>query len=469
MTAFYNEIDGACVAVLKEQIAHNVIAPGIVESRSIKDINPDDIKHYIQAHFFAGGGLWSVAARLAGWPDDRPLWSASCPCQPFSQAGKGAGTADERHLWPDLFRLVRAVRPRVLVGEQVSGAAGYGWLDGVRADLASEGYTCWAYDIPACALDAPHIRNRLYWVATRHMANPDRCGEIENRRDAAEVGRFSETQRRAEHGPALLRREPSTVVADVADASDAAERRRELQRSGESASPHRIGSSSELAGPYGGELVNAPSLGWSEGRTEPELRSGRDAAAVADAPGDVGYSGSKRRAQAFGSSGDRASAHSQGAADCTERTRFLDRAHEPSDVADADGSGFVEGQRNYSAARYGDSVGAAYGGNGGSFWSDAEWIACHDGKARRTKSGLRDVADGVSGSLGGCDDLGAITPEEKEAVTKVLGPALLVDALPGRVDLWRIAGNAIVPALAAEVLKALMETLDTSSIRPIVS
>ena len=155
MTAFYNEIDLACGAVLNELISTGVIAPGIVESRSIKEVNPDDIRSYTQAHFFAGGGLWSVAARLAGWPDTRSLWTASCPCQPFSQAGKQRGVADERHLWPDLFRLVRDVRPPVLVGEQVAGSAGYGWLDGVRTDLEGEGYACRAVDIPACAVDAP--------------------------------------------------------------------------------------------------------------------------------------------------------------------------------------------------------------------------------------------------------------------------------------------------------------------------
>ena len=214
MTAFYNEIDGACVAVLKEQIAHNVIAPGIVESRSIKDINPDDIKHYTQAHFFAGGGLWSVAARLAGWPDDRPLWSASCPCQPFSQAGKGAGTADERHLWPDLFRLVRAVRPRVLVGEQVSGAAGYGWLDGVRSDLARENYASRGVDIPACSVDAPHIRQRLYWVAT-DLADADGHGSLDDKQHSH--GRSSKTVAKCRG------RIPSNDVADADDIGSSAQ------------------------------------------------------------------------------------------------------------------------------------------------------------------------------------------------------------------------------------------------------
>jgi len=442
VTAFYNEIDGACVAVLKEQIAHNVIAPGIVESRSIKDINPDDIKHYTQAHFFAGGGLWSVAARLAGWPDDRPLWSASCPCQPFSQAGKGAGTADERHLWPDLFRLVRAVRPRVLVGEQVSGAAGYGWLDGVRADLASEGYTCWAYDIPACAVDAPHIRNRLYWCAVADAEVIERGTGFCKIRPQQDRDFTADGDGNSAMADAEL--PDRRAHDDVRGSGDAA------QANGRIEGAVEFGKRDAASG----ELVNTPSLGRSEGRTEPDLRSGRNAAAVADAQGDVGDALDARlegQPRHVDGTGGRAFAPGSVA------------APDGGDVADADGSGFVAGQRDYSAARYGDSIGAAYGGDSGSFWSDAEWIACHDGKARRTKSGLRLLVDGLPGSLGGGDDLGAITPEEKEAITKVLGPDLLVDALPGRVDLWRIAGNAIVPVLAAEVLKALMETLDTPS------
>lgn len=153
--AYYNEIDAACCAVLLEQEVYGVIAPGKIDSRSIKEVTANDVAGFTQCHWFAGGGLWSVAARLAGWPDDRPLWTASCPCQPFSGAGKGAGFDDPRHLWPDLFRIVRAARPPVLVGEQVASAPGYNWLDRVFADLETEGYACRAVDIPACAVDAP--------------------------------------------------------------------------------------------------------------------------------------------------------------------------------------------------------------------------------------------------------------------------------------------------------------------------
>jgi DNA (cytosine-5)-methyltransferase 1 len=137
--AYYNEHDDETAAWLRNNIAAGLIAPGEVDTRSITEVQPDDLRGFTQHHFFAGIGGWSFAARLAGWPDDRPLWSGSCPCQPYSAAGKGLGTDDPRHLWPDLYRLWRAYRPAIGVGEQVAGKAGYGWFDGVRADLAREG------------------------------------------------------------------------------------------------------------------------------------------------------------------------------------------------------------------------------------------------------------------------------------------------------------------------------------------
>ena len=165
MTAYYNEIDPYAAQWLRNLISAGHIAKGDVDERSICDVKPDDLRGYTQCHFFAGIGVWSYALRLAGWPDDRRVWTGSCPCQPFSAAGKGKGTADERHLWPVWFNLIREFRPDTVFGEQVEAAVRHGWLDLVQADLEGVGYACGAASIPAAGVGAPHIRQRLWFVA----------------------------------------------------------------------------------------------------------------------------------------------------------------------------------------------------------------------------------------------------------------------------------------------------------------
>ena len=165
MTAYYNEIDPYAAQWLRNLIAAGHIAPGVVDERSIEDVSPLDLMDYTQCHFFAGVAVWSYALRQAGWPDDRPVWTGSAPCQPFSAAGKGVGTADKRHLWPHFHHLISQRRPVTVLGEQVEAAIKHGWLDLVQADLEGIGYTFGATGVPAAGVGAPHIRNRLYWVA----------------------------------------------------------------------------------------------------------------------------------------------------------------------------------------------------------------------------------------------------------------------------------------------------------------
>lgn len=220
--AYYNENDPFAAALLRALVADGTIAPGDVDDRSIADVQPDDLRGYAQCHWFAGGGLWSVAARFAGWPDDRPLWTASCPCQPWSIAGKGDGEADPRHLWPHVLRLAGAARPPVIVGEQVTGAAGLRWFDGVCASLEGERYACRAVDIPACAVDAPHERSRLYWCA---VANPH--GIALDGGEPAEVRSAQRSPDRAWYSP--LWGEPADAHGDL-DVVDGHGERREEQR-----------------------------------------------------------------------------------------------------------------------------------------------------------------------------------------------------------------------------------------------
>ena len=165
MPTYYNEIDPHAAQWLRNLIAAGHIAPGDVDERSIVEVQPDDLRGYQQCHFFAGIGGWSYALRLAGIPDDRPVWTGSCPCQPFSPAGKQRGCEDERHLWPTFFRLIRECRPASVFGEQVAGINGLAWIDHVFADLEDENYAVGAADLPACGVGAPHRRQRLFWVA----------------------------------------------------------------------------------------------------------------------------------------------------------------------------------------------------------------------------------------------------------------------------------------------------------------
>lgn len=87
---------------------------------SITDI--DEVGDYQYAHFFAGIGGWPLALQLAQLETDLKVWSGSCPCQPYSVAGKQKGTNDERDLWPVFNGLINKERPDLIFGEQVASA-----------------------------------------------------------------------------------------------------------------------------------------------------------------------------------------------------------------------------------------------------------------------------------------------------------------------------------------------------------
>ena len=194
MAAYYNEIDPYAAQWLRNLIAAGHIAPGDVDERSISEISAGDLKGYTQCHFFAGIGVWSHALRRAGFSDDMPVWTGSCPCQPFSAAGKQKGFDDERHLWPVWFGLIGQCNPSIVLGEQVASALD--WLDLVSADMEGAGYAFGASDLCAAGFGGAHIRQRLYFVGVGNADNArpqghGRLGKVDVSQGREAAGRYS--------------------------------------------------------------------------------------------------------------------------------------------------------------------------------------------------------------------------------------------------------------------------------------
>ena len=179
-TIYYNDNCPQVCAWIRQLMFDGLIPYGVVDSRSILDVQPADLEGFTQCHFFCGIAGWAYALKLAGWPATRPVWTGSPPCQPFSAAGKLEGKDDARHLAPHFINLVRACRPPVLFGEQVASAAVFGksakrvggepewsWLDDLSDRLEAAHYAVGASDIPAAGVGAPHIRQRTFFGAVR--------------------------------------------------------------------------------------------------------------------------------------------------------------------------------------------------------------------------------------------------------------------------------------------------------------
>ena len=163
--AYYNEFDPNTAAWLRELIKQGLITDGDVDERSVLEVQPEDLKGFVRHHFFAGIGVWDYALQGAGFPADRRVLTASLPCQPFSSAGAQKGKADERHLLPHFIELIARCDMPLMFGEQVEAAIKHSWLDELHDSLPY--YEVATSIIPAAAVGAPHIRSRLWWVATK--------------------------------------------------------------------------------------------------------------------------------------------------------------------------------------------------------------------------------------------------------------------------------------------------------------
>jgi DNA (cytosine-5)-methyltransferase 1 len=200
---YYNEWDSFAAEWLKQLIKDGLIPDGEVDSRSIADVRPEDLKGFTQCHFFAGIGGWSRALQLAGWSQDRPVWTGSPPCQSFSTAGSRKGKDDERHLWPVFFDLIRECQPPTVFGEQVAAAIRFGWLDDLQNDFEAEGYASGAFVLPSGSIGAYHKRDRLFFTAKRMADCGERCG---GNGEAEEKGQSSDTNERQFRGHSINER-----------------------------------------------------------------------------------------------------------------------------------------------------------------------------------------------------------------------------------------------------------------------
>jgi DNA (cytosine-5)-methyltransferase 1 len=431
--AYYNEFDDYLCAWLSNLMDADLIAPGFIDSRSIKEVQPEDVRGYTQAHFFAGIGGWSLAARLAGWDDSRSLWTGSPPCQPFSTAGARQGTDDPRHLWPDLYRLIDAERPAVWLGEQVSGADGYGWLDGVGLDLEASRYAFRAVDIAACAVDSPQQRNRLVLAAVAMEIAAGQRGEVARDRDGfgPEGGGWSIDGRSRSDAP------HASLALERADP----ERRRE----GEPESGSRTGRRRDAAA--GADGQSALDHGERAGREGHGRHVGREAGWVEGSVRSASEADDRDREGPMGS----ASALGRGAG------RPHDGGHDGAEPAAgdeidrdplADRNGIREHESQGGEREGWRWIGHRHGRNG-SWWAGADWITCHDDKARRVADARAPLlVDGIRGNVAIPRPLGldpARFPQEK--------------ALVSRAGAWGGFGNAIAPPLLAEAIGAMMDYL----------
>lgn len=335
---YYNEHDNFAADWLENLIKTGLIPDGKVDRRSIVEVQADDVRGFTQCHFFAGIGGWSLALRLACWGPDRPVWTGSCPCQPFSRAGKQKGQEDERHLWPEMFRLIRECQPVTVFGEQVASAIGHGWLDGISDDLEGENYAVGSIVLGAFSVGSPHKRSRLYWLA-----------------DAAGV-------RGAQH---------------VDDSG-----KRETGREDHSADCCRAVGVADF-GCVRNERARDGGIETRKGVWRDQPATGRDD----DAVGQSDSNGRRQRLATSQGDGHWYSAESASCVDAMGGTINARPQRHSGNVDIGNQSGWIEQNETRSTAA-------------SSPWSQYHVVDCLDGKSRRVGCGVRALVNGISRSLG---------------------------------------------------------------------
>lgn len=444
---YYNEFEPFVASWLRNLMAAGLIPAGDVDERDIREVQPDDLRGYRRCHFFAGIGGWAEALRLAAWPEDVPVWTGSCPCQPFSNAGKQLGTADERHLWPEFRRLIAECRPPTVFIEQVASKAGRAWLAGVRADLEGLDYAFGAADLCAPGVGAPHIRQRLWGVADtnerksrhgdvqsgwQHGLQPESGGII--RLEHAEHGRSaieeSRTEPRGEVRGLVGRLDESAPIRRCEHRLESESRRRECATGPSGGDDCRVGQSDGAGSLQGrtsaeglGHRNPALTAGDSSRLGEPNL-AGLPLPEQGELPGPEQLDEGRATLQSGGTSGSNL------------RLGY----------AEIDGAPDDSETRQPHSER-----------SGADFWSDSILWPCADGKSRRVGSGVQPLAHGIP-TRRSDPRLGfLLTRLERLGHDTKAARRILRDARRCRVGRLRGYGNAIVPEVAAEFIGAYLE------------
>ena len=424
--AYYNEFEPYAAQWLRNLIKAGLIAPGEVDERSILDVHPEELVGFTQCHFFAGIGGWSYALRFAGWGDDRAVWTGSCPCQPFSTAGRGGGEADERHLWPAWFHLIRECRPATVFGEQVASKDGLKWFGLVSSDLEGEGYRVGAADLCAAGVGAPHIRQRLWFVAHAETGGCSR-DELQSVR-----GERPELREPYASGPS-----PTGLLAHTISPGVGGGDKRGLGEAG-----REVGEPSDGAG------------------VADELGDGcEDAIGLADANECPNLGGKPRTKLGTISESDervRSLGHAavigggSGLCDHGQAGQWGVESPDPSavgELADPGNEGLPSCQRGArQGAGKGEQGAAVEQCGGASFWSSSTWLPCRDGRWRPTESWPEPLDVGLP------PELGYVRPEGD--AQGYLSP--LIGKTFCRVGRLKGYGNSIVPQVAAEFICAIM-------------
>ncbi len=363
-------------------------------------------------------------------PDPSPdVIVGGFPCQPFSHAGKQRAQDDPRHLWPEMFRLIRECRPTWVIGENVAGIIKLG-LDEVLSDLESEGYATRTFNIPACAVGAPHIRQRLWIIAhADSQGEPDGAFDGDTRQGQLGFG-WSET---SSHGS----------DADESGSHRAAEHQQDPKHGQTQLRDKQVGEFGQM----GKDVADAEREGDGRGRLS---GSRKDKSENGQRPSNQFVRCSKVVADTASIDGQR----SIGQGGCTRESEaaFGDGGGV---VADTDETGCEQQRRSKSAQEEQPSL-----EHGGSL-SDAERPRTRMEKSRDSGQGRQSADTRQSKVLrqedGACSSEGlAASGDRPEVWWKVEPPVgRVVDGLPNRVPQLRALGNSIIPQIAQEIGNAI--------------